>query len=323
MKNLVLGIIGAVGGFAAVGLGYVLLFAMDLLRPEASRQRGINPFVPADPRKLDPVNDGWGVWETYYILLFAIGFISVILWLKIAVRGCTPGKSANGFLARPNLVKLSFGIAILLAIVAATMVIPPVRIAVTGGLRGATFYHGFPVSYWLGRLKSEWQWKKSRADEEPLNLKWIVAHEIRKEAVPGLIEWLTDPDSNVRGGASNTLREIGPEANEATPALIDIVKNDKEPGVRFCAALALVEIGPGAKYAVPILAESLKEEITGLNIFKSDFACDALAKLGPDAKEAIPGLIEFIRKENQGNGGKAYDALRKIDPEAAKRLDAK
>jgi HEAT repeat protein len=70
-----------------------------------------------------------------------------------------------------------------------------------------------------------------------------------------VIEALADEDADVRLVAALELRQRGPEAAKATPALIEALA-DRHPGVRREAAEALCWIGPKSG---PALYEALKD----------------------------------------------------------------
>jgi HEAT repeat protein len=67
-------------------------------------------------------------------------------------------------------------------------------------------------------------------------------------AVPALTRALGDPDMDVRMGASQALARIGAVASSAVPALIGAL-DDKQSCLREAAAIALGSIGPGARQA--------------------------------------------------------------------------
>lgn len=59
-----------------------------------------------------------------------------------------------------------------------------------------------------------------------------------------LADGLRDTDTKVRVFAANTLAELGPEAHEFVPALLESLK-DEQPSVRAAAARALSKVGVG------------------------------------------------------------------------------
>jgi HEAT repeat protein len=63
-----------------------------------------------------------------------------------------------------------------------------------------------------------------------------------EKGVPHVAELLKDPDQNVRMQAAQVLRNLGPRAAKAGPALKDAIK-DANAGVRLNALLALTAIG--------------------------------------------------------------------------------
>jgi HEAT repeat protein len=88
----------------------------------------------------------------------------------------------------------------------------------------------------------------------------------------------------VREHAAEALGDIGPEAKEAVPPLIEVLK-DKEPRVRRDAARSLGQIGPAAKVAAPQLAALLKDEDANVR----EAAARALRQLAvePEAKNGL------------------------------------
>ena len=75
-------------------------------------------------------------------------------------------------------------------------------------------------------------------------------------------EWiarLKDEDDSVRLKAAMSLRQLGPEAKAAVPALVECLK-DSNASVRCESAFALQRIGPAAKPAIPALIEALKDK---------------------------------------------------------------
>jgi hypothetical protein len=78
-------------------------------------------------------------------------------------------------------------------------------------------------------------------------------------AVPALIENLHFYHSDVREAVAYALGEIGPGAKPAVPELIDVLQNDDVLTVRRAAAYALGQIGDAS--AIPALANVLYEKV--------------------------------------------------------------
>ena len=160
------------------------------------------------------------------------------------------------------------------------------------------------------------------------------AEETQEQQVERLIKELQDPDSDVRSIAAVTLGEIGSEAKDAVPALIQLLQDqDAEGFVRANAALALREIGPEAKDAVPALIQALQDQ----DKYVRRDAAGALGKIGtPGAikvakdryraivtlgwigsKDEVPALIEALQNEDKDVRVNAAVTLREIVSEDA------
>ncbi|MBI4733162.1 MAG: HEAT repeat domain-containing protein [Chloroflexi bacterium] len=166
------------------------------------------------------------------------------------------------------------------------------------------------------------------------------------EAVPELINALSDVEDKVRIRAVTALRQIGPAAAEAVPALIGLLEDeslsyahssiiaaigkigpvetvlptlvsalkDTDAAVRETAAEALGAYGAAAAPAVPDLIPLLADE--DVDVRKA--AADALGLIGPAASAAVPALIEALNTETEWTVQfRLVDALGSIGPEAA------
>ncbi|VTS03154.1 HEAT repeat domain-containing protein [Tuwongella immobilis] len=76
-----------------------------------------------------------------------------------------------------------------------------------------------------------------------------------RKLIASLVESLTDADSEVRLHLATALSQCGPEA---LPPLIEAL-SDKLPARRGGAAYALGQMGPSAKSAIPNLVANLKD----------------------------------------------------------------
>jgi HEAT repeat protein len=77
--------------------------------------------------------------------------------------------------------------------------------------------------------------------------------------VRALVDSAKDPDGKVRGACVESLGLMGATSKSSVPALIDVMKNDKEPLVRYQAAIALGRIGQDSPEATSTLLAALKD----------------------------------------------------------------
>jgi len=125
----------------------------------------------------------------------------------------------------------------------------------------------------LGKLFEE-------ADDEVRIWVMRAMAEQGKAAVPRLTQALKHEKTVY--WACLVLSEIGPDATDAVPDLVDVFQSHEHPEVRREAVLALAAIGPGAADAVDELAQVLQDEDTLLD----GPAVFALGSIGPKAKAA-------------------------------------
>jgi hypothetical protein len=97
-----------------------------------------------------------------------------------------------------------------------------------------------------------------------------------REAVPLLIQFLRDSDLRVAFAARDALREIGDWAEQAAPVLVELMCDEREM-VRGLAAKLLGESGQHAKPAIPALQRALEDE----SCYVRMYAERALRSLGP------------------------------------------
>ena len=114
------------------------------------------------------------------------------------------------------------------------------------------------------------------------------------EDVPSLIHALHAKKAERRRDAALALGAMGPDAKDAVPALIDVLKTDSDHGVRLFAAASLGAIGPDARDSVPALIDALKADS---DIVVRRTAASALGAIGPDAKDAVPALLDVLKTD--------------------------
>ena len=88
-----------------------------------------------------------------------------------------------------------------------------------------------------------------------------------RNSLPTLLTALDDGDSNVRGWSAQAIGGIGPDAVDAVPALIRLLKNYRDEGSRNSACIALRGIGPAAKEALPALDNALSDSSETVRAF--------------------------------------------------------
>jgi hypothetical protein len=134
-------------------------------------------------------------------------------------------------------------------------------------------------------------------------------------AIPTLVAALRDPnlDATQKSLVRLTLREMGPRAAPAVPALVeDLARADARTAVGIC--MDLNAIGPGAGAAVPDLLRLLRErgdEVVGPAVAVGDFVAPeshlrafvaaTLGAIGPRAEAALPALAEGASQTNDVN----------------------
>jgi HEAT repeat protein len=171
---------------------------------------------------------------------------------------------------------------------------------------------------------------------------------IGSEAVPALVQAMTEGDERVRNAAARALKDIGPQAVDAIPALIQALGDqdddvglaaasalgdvgpeaipmliealgDRNAQARRGAILALGWIGPEAKEAAPLIVQALEEESEWL---VRSSAAYALGSMQPDAGEAVPALIQALGDESEYVRGSAADALGEFEARAWNAIPA-
>ena len=107
-----------------------------------------------------------------------------------------------------------------------------------------------------------------------------------RPAVPALVKCLKDPDAKLKQNAAVALREIAQEPDLVVPALMENL-NDPDVKVRSITAIALSSFGEKAKPAVPIILKLIEEnkndQLTAGGLY------NALARIDPDAAAKLGG----------------------------------
>jgi len=138
-----------------------------------------------------------------------------------------------------------------------------------------------------------------------------------KEAIPALIKiYEKNPAAHV--DVLYCLGCIGPAAEEAVPWLLEKLtnSNDKE---RSWIIEALGSIHAQSDRVVPVLINYLSDSNSMVRVH----AATALSSYKADAKPAVPALIDLLNDKGKGVKNSAAFALKRIDPEAAAKAGLK
>lgn len=130
-------------------------------------------------------------------------------------------------------------------------------------------------------------------------------------AIPTLMSWIEDPKGVPRKRlvAITTLRELGPLAKDAVPAIIGAL-GDSDPQIRYGAAFALGKIKHLPQVAVPALIKCLDDPHP---IVRGN-AIGSLIAFEKEATEAIPALERALKDSSPNVSSLAKLALQKIRP---------
>jgi hypothetical protein len=133
------------------------------------------------------------------------------------------------------------------------------------------------------------------------------------DAVPALVDCLTDKDAEVRSAAVESLADMGTLAMAAKPALDETIA-DPDLEVRRRAAYALGTTGITEPTTALIQGLADEDEWVARNCALS------LARVGAGAGEAVPALGQALSHPNRYVQANALKALERIDDDASRRL---
>jgi HEAT repeat protein len=125
---------------------------------------------------------------------------------------------------------------------------------------------------------------------------FVWASEYRASDVERAVKDLTSRDQYTRKSAAFHLSEMGPEAKQAVPQLIEVLQSDPLMTVRGEAASALGKIGPAATAAVPALIEFLTYTPGG---YERTYAASALGNIGQQSALAVPALVNALQHDQE------------------------
>jgi HEAT repeat protein len=150
-----------------------------------------------------------------------------------------------------------------------------------------SIYKGQPLAYWVKKLPKAPNEAEQRQAAEAI-------HSFGADAVPSLIPMLDDRSVELRRLVISLLRPLGPQARDAVPALVRLLKQSNNMDESRDVIETLASIGPDAKDAVSVLTAKLDDSWLRLR------AVSALGQIGPSARSALPALrialLEAIKK---------------------------
>jgi RNA polymerase sigma factor (sigma-70 family) len=161
-------------------------------------------------------------------------------------------------------------------------------------------YKGKPSQFWLQQAEDG----DIEFRTEAIKALGVLAQKDKK-LLPVLFAALMDSSNGAGEEAAYALATMGADI---VPKLVDVLKEKSSAVAHARAALALRQLGPDAKPAVPALIDALKDEALQVR----SYAANALGSIGPAAKPAIPVLLDTLEsfvKEMQTEAKKQVKKL--------------
>ncbi len=143
----------------------------------------------------------------------------------------------------------------------------------------------------------------------------LSAATVQAGDVKALLSKLKSADADERRSAAKELADMGPDAKDATAALVTALKSDKDTFVRRFSAQALGEIEADPKVAVPALTAALKDD-------HKELVEAAVTSLGKMGEPAVPALISVLKNKSDVPDKVGKKAPTPTDPTALVRTKA-
>jgi HEAT repeat protein len=136
------------------------------------------------------------------------------------------------------------------------------------------------------------------------------------DAVPEIINALHDEEDRVVGSAVSALGSIGPGAVASVPDLIHVFQ-EKDKWYSCDAAYALSNIGEGAYESIPLLITEIESKGKCLKN-----SINALGRFGTAGSPAVSSLVSLLNSENDEVRELAAEALGNIGEPASEAIPA-
>ncbi len=194
-------------------------------------------------------------------------------------------------------------------------------------------YQGKPFTFWLAQAESREAAVSNQArrvleaevipqltttmfcDTNDSSLRWALIERLNN--VPGVQIGFTPADGR-RMRAANSLGDMGPRGAAAVPDLIKALRS-QDSAVAGPAARSLGRIRSEPERIIPLLIECLGSPVDGVRVG----AAQGLAEFGPLSKAALPKLVELSKIPDKDLRAAVGSALKRIDPEAAAKAEAR
>jgi HEAT repeat protein len=140
---------------------------------------------------------------------------------------------------------------------------------------------------------------------------------LRPVNIGKLLENIRRGEPKVRASATDALRDLGPAAKEAVPALLEMLLEEKDKEVRECAASVLMYIGAGAAPVRPQLLRIFKDPHEDRDI--REMVAGAIAEMGTDS---LPTLCQCLKDPDPFVRTEAADGFYRMGPTALGSVSA-
>jgi len=216
-------------------------------------------------------------------------------------------------------------------------------VALWGHVTGEPFYEDWPASHWRRMLAGDPAQQaealesleaagseaapvlasilqdRQRASAEVRCLSAELLGKVgaaAEAAGTSLIAALQDPDAHVRSVASAAVPKAGVPADVAVPALLDLLRQERNP----VHVRALSEYREAAKPGLPLLEEILAD--SQLDSETRWNAARTIGKVGSEAASAVPALLAALQDPAATIREHAAEALGDIGPPAAEAVQS-
>jgi HEAT repeat protein len=132
-----------------------------------------------------------------------------------------------------------------------------------------------------------------------------------KAGVPGLIQALSHPRREMRFLAARELGKLGPDARDASEALIGAMKQEKDAHGRVVLASNLARVAPDNPAVISAFTNHALDPNNKLDV--RILALDHLGQLKQKAKDAVPALEKLTKDKEEVIRKQAVWALTQIE----------